>query len=250
MESGTPSYMRRAFQALAIVVGGIVLLAAAGLARFAQVHVFAHQDRVTALLAGQARPPAGVVDVVITVEGDYATAWVARSLVAETQDENMRMLEWHLAGALWWAWLSATLENAEIVALYAHYLPFEGGTGLAYGAQRYFGKAPGDLTLDEVLGLVAIARASARNSPERAPERYLEEVERLRLLYRGAAEESRRQSDAVRPAVSCGRPAKSGHMSYSTRPSPVWMKNTQTVPSAANSYGRKPRDSICATLAA
>lgn len=250
MALGQSTFTRRASKALAIVIAGVVLLAAAGLARFAQVHVFAHRDRVAALLAGQANPPPRVVDVVMTVEGTYATSWAARSLVAEMRDRPMPTLERHLAGALWWVWLSGTLEDAEIAALYAHFLPFEGGTGLAYGAQHYFAKSPADMTVEEVLGLIAIGRAPARYSPRRAPERHRQEVERLRFLYRGTVEKSRDQSGAVRSAVSCGRLARSGHMSYSTRPSRSCTKNTQTLPSAANSYARKPRASICATLAA
>lgn len=183
---------RKIRMALGIVSLGTASIILAYVTWYTQTHFFAYQDRIDALLAtlppGEADPPPLLSEAVAKIEGERAINWVARGLVAEIYDKPMRQLEWHIVTALWSLALPLRLDEREIVALYANFMVFEGGRGLAYGARRYFDKAPVNLTLDEILGLLAISRAPRANSPERRPENYRRQLERLRRDYRRAAD--------------------------------------------------------------
>lgn len=160
---------------------------------YAETHFYAYQDDVDALLtslpAAEAKPPRVVRDVVPKVEGRGVAARVSSSLVARLLYGDGRPEIWREANLLWSALLPLRLEDRDMLVLYGHFLPFEGGQGLAYGARAYFAKAPGELTPDEVLGLVAIARAPKANSPTAAPESYQAAVAKLRETYRIASED-------------------------------------------------------------
>ncbi len=168
----------------------IVLLA---FSFYAETQFYAYQDDVDALLASlpaaEAEPPQVVREVVPKVEGRGVAARVSNSLVAQLLDGDGRPEVRREANLLWSTLLPLRLEDREMLALYGHFLPFEGGRGLNYGARAYFDKAPGELTADEVLGLVAIARAPKANSPTAAPERYQAAVAKLRETYRIASED-------------------------------------------------------------
>jgi transglycosylase-like protein len=83
---------------------------------------------------------------------------------------------------VWRALLPIHFDRKERLTLYAYYMPMEGGRGLAYGAREYFGKRAADLSADEQLGLVAIAKHPSMNSPKRNPQRY--QIERDALITR------------------------------------------------------------------
>ena len=159
---------------------------------YAESHFYAYQDDVDALLtrlpAAEAEPSEVVRDVVPKVEGQGVASRVSSSLVGHLLYGDGRPDVWREANLLWATLLPLRLEERDMLALWSHLLPFEGGRGLAYGASTYFGKAPGELTADEMLGLVAIARAPKANSPTAAPERYQAVVAKLRESYRIATD--------------------------------------------------------------
>lgn len=97
---------------------------------------------------------------------------------------HVRMAEWHARGAVWSALLPLRLNQSDLVALYAHYMPFEGGSGVAFGSRKYFGKRPSELSLQEAAGLVAISRSPRMNSPHRNPRRFQAARERILRRYR------------------------------------------------------------------
>lgn len=191
MPRTAPLYRRKIGIALGVFLFGAVAILAVYIAWYTQVHFFIYQDRVDAVLAnlppGEANPPSLLSEIVHRVEGKHAVYFVARNLVAETHGKPMRMIDWHVTNALWSGLLPLRLSQRDITALYGHFMVFEGGRGLNYGARRYFGKAPTDLTLDEMLGLLAISRAPFHYSPERQPENYRRQLERLRSEYQHAA---------------------------------------------------------------
>ena len=60
---------------------------------------------------------------------------------------------------------------------------FGGGYGLTFGAKRYFGKTPAELTHDEMFGLFTISWNPSANSPERDPERYQQQFALFQNRY-------------------------------------------------------------------
>jgi membrane carboxypeptidase/penicillin-binding protein PbpC len=69
-----------------------------------------------------------------------------------------------------------------MLALYAHFMQFEGGRGLTYGAEHYYGSLPSELSDREALELFVISKSPAENSPSKNPGRFRSEVERLSIL--------------------------------------------------------------------
>ena len=93
------------------------------------------------------------------------------------------MGEYHLQGLAWIWLLRAHMNRSERLALFARYLPFDGGMGMAEGGRKYFGKELRDLTPDEVIGLLAVARSPRRNDPLTHPDNYQRTKKLLQEKY-------------------------------------------------------------------
>jgi Transglycosylase len=112
--------------------------------------------------------------------------WRRRSLAARHALTRLgldatRAGEWHLRFTLWSICLPLEAGDSVVDVLVAAGLPHEHGHGLRDGARRYFGKPPEALTDDELLTLLAIAKAPRHLSPTAHPEQQRQrEVERLR----------------------------------------------------------------------
>lgn len=154
---------------------------------YAQVHFLAHQDHVEARLAAlpplEADPPPAVADVIRTIEGDRVTYLVARAFVTETHGNRLRNGERHVLNALWTVLLPVTLDERELTALYSGTMYLGGGYGLVFGADHYFGKTPAELTRDEMLGLLVIARAPSSYAPQRNPNAYRLQLARYQEIF-------------------------------------------------------------------
>jgi len=83
----------------------------------------------------------------------------------------MRAGAWHYHSFIWTVLLRWHFSKTQRLALYCHYLPFEGGKGFERASKFYFQKQPDALDLDELATIVAVGRAPATNSPTRHPER-------------------------------------------------------------------------------
>ena len=125
-------------------------------------------------------------DVIQTVEAQGMPWIVSRSILADVAPRPVRMSEWHVRGAIWECLLPRRLSKEELTVLYAHYMQFEGGTGLAFGSQRYFGISPRQLTADQAIELCVIADSPGLHSPFRHPEAFRSAVARYRAKYRTA----------------------------------------------------------------
>ena len=95
-------------------------------------------------------------------------------------DRAFRELAWQYV-------LPLRYSYSERLALHVHFLPFDGGTGLAYGAKHYLGKEPRELSRQEMLTLLAISRNPKANSPSLHPSRLEKEVRRLEALLQESA---------------------------------------------------------------
>ena len=71
------------------------------------------------------------------------SAWHYHSFMLEL------MLRWHLS-------------KARILALYCHYPPYEGGSGVSKVANLYFARQPDSLNPEELATILAVARRRER----------------------------------------------------------------------------------------
>ena len=72
----------------------------------------------------------------------------------------------------------------EILALYCHYLPYEEGIGLSKSAQFHFNKDISELSVDEILMLLAIGKSPSYFSPIKNPDKAKEMQEKLFARYK------------------------------------------------------------------
>lgn len=157
------------------------LLATAGYVGFVTAREFPRVDRILATLPiGEVMRPPAFDRLVLELDRQRYPAWVARSLVAQPGSERPQPAAWHSRNLAWRLVLPLRYREEERLALYAHFLPFEGGSGLAYGARRYFAKSPAELSDEEILQLLVISRSPSLYSPTRNPGRLAGEVRRLR----------------------------------------------------------------------
>lgn len=99
----------------------------------------------------------------------YIAGVVAIHLV-ERFVEYKKGSEWHFYNVLWTILLRHHFDKEKLFILYLHFIRFERGFGFANSAQYYFQKTISQLTLEEVVMLLAIARSPTRNSPFSHPE--------------------------------------------------------------------------------
>jgi hypothetical protein len=140
------------------------------------------QSTVNSLSPSERTLPRTVVRVFGRIEMDQVDRWIARNLLSELKGPFGGLTR-HFNFALWETMIGLSLSPEDRLSLFAHYLPYEGGRGLEGAARFYFGVPPQQLTHDQVLGLLAVWRGPRRFSPHREPEKFREEVERLRRKY-------------------------------------------------------------------
>ena len=125
-------------------------------------------------------------NVIKTLEAQGMPWIVSRNILADVAPEPVPISEWQVRGMIWESLLPRRLSNEEITVLYAHYMQFEGGSGLAFGSQKYFGTSPRQLTADQAIQLCVIAHSPKRYSPSHHPEAFSSAVARYRAKYRTA----------------------------------------------------------------
>ncbi len=184
--------IRCIFRWLAASAAVTFVLLAGGIGYFAYSRFFRYQpqvDRVFSTISEDERhlsPTARKVIVALEPESNR-TYFVAVSLLAEVAPTRVRMGEWHARNALWVLLLPRRFDEEERLLMFAHFLRMEGGTGVGYGARRYFRKAPSQLNESEIMQLLVIGRSPAMYSPSRHPDRFRKRLEVLRSLYRESA---------------------------------------------------------------
>jgi hypothetical protein len=179
---GEEDMIRRAIVGLALAAAFFALSAAV----FSGVYVFRHYIRhlpevdrlVRELPPEEANPPQVIRDLVPRLNPNFRS-FVISKLVGQFSGP-IRMSAWHARNFIWLQLLPHRLTQHEMLALYSHFMPFEGGSGLAYGARHYFGKVPAQLTELEALELFVISVSPSGNSPTQNPERFKAAVERFR----------------------------------------------------------------------
>lgn len=175
---------------LALYLGVVILLVALPLAYFVITRYVVYQGDVTRVvervmaMAGAGPLSPAAADVIVKLRRDEMPYAVSVALLSELAPSPVRMGTWHARGALWEALLPLRLSDEEMLALYSHYLPFEGGQGIAFGARTYFGKPAASLSAEEAIGLLVISARPAHNAPQVNPEAYRLNHERLLRQYR------------------------------------------------------------------
>ena len=99
----------------------------------------------------------------------YIAGVVAIHLV-ERFVEYKKASEWHFYNVLWTILLIHHFDKEKLFILYLHLIRFERGFGLANSAQYYFKKKISQLTVEEVVMLLGIARSPTMYSPFSHPE--------------------------------------------------------------------------------
>ena len=113
------------------------------------------------------------------LENDYR--WHDRLLYKCRGIQGMKKLEIKSHEITWHMLIPLTLNEQEQISLYAHLMPFEDGEGLNYGANHYFSKSVNELTIDEILTLVVIARSPSYYLPDERKAEIKEAVERWKI---------------------------------------------------------------------
>jgi hypothetical protein len=175
--------IRRAAIGLALFLAAVLCAAVFVAGVYIYRHYVAHLPAVDAIVRElsdeELSPAAAVTQTISKLANPGLESFVARSLIGELHPQPVRMLHWHLRGFLWANLLPHHLTDTEMLGLYLHFMQFEGGRGLIYGAGHYYGKVPAELTEREVLELFAISVSPSANSPTHNPERFKAAVERL-----------------------------------------------------------------------
>ncbi len=178
--------MRRLITALAITVIALVgLTVYLVYTRF--ITYQAAVDRIVVDLPSEERDlSAEVRDVIERLQGPAISWSVSCGLLLDIVPSQVKIDEWHLRGGLWEHLLPLRLARRDLISLYAHYMVFEGGRGVAYGARHYYAKSPAALTVEEAVSLVAISRGPDMYSPQHHRERYEYLYQKLLAQYHAA----------------------------------------------------------------
>jgi hypothetical protein len=173
----------------ASVVAIMALILAAPLAYFVITRFLVHQSAVTNIanqaVSSMPELSPAAVNVFHKLQGQQMPWLVSVGLLAELAPEQVRMAEWHARGAVWKQLLPLRLSDAELLALYVHYMPFDGGRGVEFASRKYFGKLASELTVEDAVGLVIIS-SHPNTSPDANAKRYSQAHERLMAKYRTA----------------------------------------------------------------
>jgi hypothetical protein len=127
-------------------------------------------------------PPDNVLDFVQKADGKEWISIASGSLLFELRG-GMRAGAWHYHSIMLELMLRWHLTNAQLMAFYCHYLPYEKGSGFSRAANFYFGKQPGSLTMDELATILAVGETPLRNSPKLHPDQLQDAKKRLLLNY-------------------------------------------------------------------
>src|ERR1700741_4596657 len=130
-------------------------------------------------------PPNNVLNFVERAERRTWIGFASGKLLGELRGP-MQMGAWHYHSFMLELMLRWHFSQAQMMALYCHYLPYEEGSGFSKAANFYFGKQPDALSLEELATIVAVGRSPRMNSPKIYPERSQEAVRRLLLDYQKA----------------------------------------------------------------
>ncbi len=178
--------IRKAIVALALFFAMVLLGAVSAAGIYVHRHYLRHIPAVDSIVRGlppaEASPPEAITNPILKLNSHGFERFVVRCLVTEFYPEPIRMLDWNLRGFVWLQLLPRHLTRTQMLGLYAHFMQFEGGRGLIYGARHYYGKAPEQLTEREALELFVISENPQRYSPTENPQRFREAVERFTEL--------------------------------------------------------------------
>jgi len=182
--------IRRALRILLVGITLVVGLSAIGFACFIYTRFFRYQAEVDTVYgripAEDRHVSAAVRRVLEKVEPDSTRTWiVSRSLLAQIAPARVGRAEWNLRGVLWDWLLPRRFDPEQRLILFAHVLPFDGGSGLTYGAGKYFGKRASELDESEALQLLAIA-FSPRHELATHPDRFRQRLQTMTQRYRTA----------------------------------------------------------------
>jgi hypothetical protein len=180
-------------RAIRILLAGITLLvglSAVGLACFTYTRFFRYQAEVDTIYeripAEDRHVSAAVRRVLEKTEPDSTRTWiVSRSLLAQIAPARVGMAEWNLRGVLWDWLLPMRFDPQERLILFANVLPFDGGSGLTYGARKYFEKRASQLDESEALQLLAITFSPGHEWTTH-PDRFRQRLETVTQRYRRA----------------------------------------------------------------
>ena len=182
--------IRRAFRILLVGITLGVGLTAIGFAYFTYTRFFRYQpdvDRIYERIPAEDRQfSAAVRRVLERTEPDSTRTWiVSRSLLAQIAPARVGRAEWNLRGMVWDWLLPRRFDPEQRLILFAHVLPLDGGSGLTYGARKYFGKRASQLNESEALQLVAIVFAP-RHELRMHPDHFRQRLETVTQRYRMA----------------------------------------------------------------
>jgi hypothetical protein len=185
--------VRRALRYLLLAASVVLALSASVLAYFAYTRFFRYQravDKIYERIPAEERQMSAPARRVMerTEPDSTRTNIVSRYLLSEIAPARVRIAEWNVRGMLWMWLLPRRFDPEQRLNLFAHFLAFEGGSGIAYGARKYLGKSASQLTEDEALKLMAISASPLAYSPAKHPDRFRQRLKITTDRYRVAVE--------------------------------------------------------------
>ncbi|MEM8560708.1 MAG: transglycosylase domain-containing protein [Pseudomonadota bacterium] len=176
--------------ALFALMIAFVLVALVALFWYCKTAYFDLQPEVDRLLKrlnpSELEPPAALVKLVLRLQEDAFTHIVCRKVIVHLEGDDADAQVMQARVLLWRYLLPKRLGRKLMLALYMHFLPFEGGRGLIHGSKHYFNKTPEDLSEEECLALYVTSLAPGRCSPTRNPEELDAQCRRYAWVLRDA----------------------------------------------------------------
>ena len=182
--------LRRIARSIAVAFAVIVVIIACLATYLSYTRFYRYQDQVDHFVASIPSEDRVVSpsaqDVFEKLDGQAMT-WIAtRCLLQQVAPARVPMSEWHVRGLIWQVLLPRRLPHDKIMAVYTHCMYSRDANGISAVSKAVYGKPASELTTSEAIGLVAISRQPSA-SPDRNPERFRENVQRLTQRYRAAS---------------------------------------------------------------
>ena len=174
----------RWFLIFAAVFVGLPLLVAAGLVYRYSESTTDVRRVINAIAPEEMAIPALAVVVHARLDGRFhANAWAARQVIWAIHDQDDPKGDWHLRNMAQTILIPFQTTERERAALVWSRTGFLDGGGLAFGAEKYFGKMPAELSEEEMVRLWVIARSPRR--VDRDPAKLNDDVAWSMRIWRG-----------------------------------------------------------------
>ena len=119
-------------------------------------------------------PPQALLKIANLSEGNKRiNNYVVQRLLKIMKSNKQRAWEWHLDYAMWSFLFICHFNDTDKFALWCELAPYENGEGLNESSNFYYGRDINQLTIEELISIVAMVKAPAfyKTNPEKLKKR-------------------------------------------------------------------------------